>query len=429
MTGVFYASTLFGAMSLAAALDSGAFGDRDERRLLIVSDNTNVPEIGDAFDRSPAFEPLRSRFDDIVRWNELIAPMHPGRWTPPAGEVPMLARLVREHLGVGEDVSELVLESVAVAPARTIGQLIRECPVTVYSDGLMSYGPTRDELPPDIGRRTTRLLHLDLVPSLTPLLLRENEVVAEPIPDSAFLKVVAELPEPPMPEEVGAPMIVGQYLAPLGILTLQEETQLHADLLRALAARGSRHVVFKPHPAAGRVHVRPLEEAAARLGVRLTVARDGLPAEVWFAAARPELVVSCFSTALLTAARYFGIATATMGTELVLERITPYENSNRVPATIVDAVVPRLAADGSLADPPSTDVRALVEAVGYCMQANRLWDLRPAAVTYLRTHGSQRYFKKRRLERLGLVAPPAYRAPAVRRAVRAGRRIARARRQ
>ncbi|MDT4913131.1 MAG: hypothetical protein QOC66_2259 [Pseudonocardiales bacterium] len=423
MTRVFYASTLFGAMSLAAAIDAGMFGERSEPRLLIVSNNTNIPEISDGFERSAGFEPLLHRFDEIVRWNDVIAPLHPSDWVPSAAEVPMMSRLMRGHLGLDEPVTELVVESIAVAPARTIGMLLRECPVTVYSDGLMSYGPTRDELPPDIGRRTTRLLHLDLLPSVTPLLLRENDVATEAIPESAFLKVVAELPGPPV--DAGPdPMIVGQYLAPLGILTLDEELRLHADMLEALAARGHRRVIFKPHPAAGRAHVQPLQEAAARSGVELTVADDGLPAEVWFAAGHPALVVSCFSTALFTAARYFGLATATMGTELVLNRVTPYENSNRVPATIVDATVPRLSRDGRITEPPRADVSELLPAVGYCMQANRLWDLRDAAVSYLQAHGRDRYFKKRRLERLGLVAPPPYRSRTVRRAARAGRRTA-----
>jgi hypothetical protein len=421
MTRVFYASTLFGAMSLAAAIDAGRFGERSERRLLIVSTNTAAPEVSVSFDRGAGFEPLRQRFDDIVHWNELIAPLHPGKWIPPAGEVPLLGRLLADRLRLGDDVSELVLESVAVAPARTIGMLIRDCPVTVYSDGLMSYGPTRDELAVHIGRRVIRLLHLDLLPAVSPLLLREYGVPLEPIPDSAFLKVVAELPEPPADGAIGCPVIVGQYLSQLGILTAQEELDLHAGMLQGLVARGHGHVVFKPHPAAGRAHVHPLEETARRLNVRLTVAGDG-PAEAWFAAARPVLVVSCFSTALLTASRYYGIPAATMGAELALERITPYQNSNRIPTTIVDATLPALRPDGTLSGPPGGDVAQLVRAVGFCMQAGRNPDLRDAAASYLREHGPERYFKKRRLERVGLVPPPPYRSATVRRFGRAGRR-------
>lgn len=424
-TRVLYASTLFGAMTLSAALDTGLLGERTDRRLLITSTNTTVPEIGERFEATDGFAPLRARFDDIVDWNDLIAPLHPSRWVPRAGEVPMLSGLLRTQLGL-QDVSELVVESVAVAPARTIGTLIRDCPVTVYSDGLMSYGPSRDELVADIGRRAGRLLHLDLLPGVRPLLLRENSVTAEPIPDSAFGKVLTDLPEPPVDDAVGCPLIIGQYLSQLELLTPREEIALHADMLRSLAARGHRQVAFKPHPAAGRGHVPPLRAEAQRLGLELTLVPGSLAAESWFAAARPTLVISCFSTALLTAMRYFGIPAATMGSGLVLNRIEPYQNSNRIPATIVDATVPHLHPDGALVEPEVSDVTQLIEAVGYCMQAGRLPELRPAAADYLRTHDTQRYFARRRLERVGLVPPPWYRSPAVRRASRPARQAAQA---
>ena len=42
----------------------------------------------------------------------------------------------------------------------------------------MSYGPTRNKLDPLVGTRVRRLLHLDLVPGLTPLLLTEFDVPA-----------------------------------------------------------------------------------------------------------------------------------------------------------------------------------------------------------------------------------------------------------
>jgi len=209
MTRVFYASTLYGAMSIAAALDADVFGERTGHRLLITANNVQVPEVYDGFETSPAFETLRSRFDEIVDWNAIIAPMHPSRWAPRSAEVPMLSRMFVERLGLAGGVEELVVESIAVPPARTIGMLIRDCPITVYSDGLMSYGPTRDPLPPDIGRRTTRLLYHDLVPALTPLLLHENEVETEVLPEASFGKIVGELPVPEVGDAVGCPVILG----------------------------------------------------------------------------------------------------------------------------------------------------------------------------------------------------------------------------
>ncbi|MBG0829915.1 hypothetical protein HS041_19290 [Planomonospora sp. ID67723] len=409
MTQLFYASTLFGAMTLAAAIDEGAFGPGGSRRILLVSNNAAVPEITPSLDGTPGFAALRPRFDEVWSWNEIVAPLHPSDWKARIIEVPMTGRLLCSHLSLGDGPDELVVESVAVPPARTLAGLIRDCPITVYSDGLMSYGPTRDPLPGEIAGRITRLLHLDLVPGLAPLLLSEYGVPARTVGDEAFLQVLAEVSGAgdPVPgagaPEGGRAMILGQYLSALGILTPEEETGLHADMLRALAARGFASVLFKPHPAAGRRHARQLRETAAELGVELTVAGETVPAESCFAALRPELVTGCFSTALVTARRHFGLEAATVGGELVLERLTPYENSNRVPVTITDALLPRLGADGSLEEPPAADLPGLVRAVGYCMQSEAYPDLREEAAAYLEAHGAARYFKRQRLASLDLL--------------------------
>ncbi|MEV6985826.1 polysialyltransferase family glycosyltransferase [Sphaerisporangium sp. NPDC051017] len=404
MTQVFYSSTLFGAMTLAAAMDAGRFGAHDRRRLLLVSNNAAIPEITPPLDEAPGFAALRSRFDEIRSWNELIAPLHPSDWKARVIEGPMLSRMIATQLGLEDGVSELVVESVAVPPARTIAGLTRDCPITVYSDGLMSYGPTRDPLPLEISGRVTRLLHLALVPELTPLLLREVGVEPDALPDAAFTGVLDTLPAPEGLS--GRAVILGQYLSALDIVTAEEEAELHASMLRALAARGFTDVLFKPHPAAGRRHAQQLRDVADGLGVKLSVAGETVPAELCFRALRPELVVGCFSTALMTAHRFYGIPVASMGCELVLQRLAPYENSNRIPLTIVDAIVPRLAEDGSITDPPPVDLPALIQAVGYCMQSDHYPDLREAAAKYIETHGAEaRYFKNRRLSSVGLLPP------------------------
>ncbi|WP_424533841.1 polysialyltransferase family glycosyltransferase [Sphaerisporangium viridialbum] len=405
MTQVFYSSTFFGAMTLAAAMDAGRFGPHTGRRILLVSNNAAIPEVTPSLDEAPGFAALRGRFDEVWSWNDILAPLHPSDWKARVIEVPMLGRLLRSHLSLDDGPDELVLESVAVPPSRTMAALIRDCPITVYSDGLMSYGPTRDPLPQEIYGRITRLLHLDLVPGLVPLLLREVGVAPDPLPDAAFRGVLDAMPAPDGLK--GDAVILGQYLSALEIVTPEEEAELHAAMLRALAARGHREVLFKPHPAAGRRHAQQLRAVAGELGVELSVAGETVPAEVCFQALRPELVVGCFSTALMTAHRLFGIPIATMGCDIVLERLAPYENSNRIPVTIVDATVPRLAPDGSIGDPPDADLAGLVDAVGFCMQSESYPELREPAARYIETHGAEaRYFKNRRLASVGLIPAP-----------------------
>ncbi len=80
-TQIFCASTLYGAATLAAALDAGLFGPAD-RRLLLVTNNAANPEITPGVDAMSGFDRLSGRFDEVLSWNETIAPFHPSGWAP-----------------------------------------------------------------------------------------------------------------------------------------------------------------------------------------------------------------------------------------------------------------------------------------------------------------------------------------------------------
>ncbi|URM89920.1 alpha-2,8-polysialyltransferase family protein [Streptomyces sp. MRC013] len=403
-----YASSLYGAATLAAALDSGRLPGAG-RRVLLVANNAPVPETAPPLDRMPGFERLRGRFDSVLSWNEAIAPLHPAGWTPRPDDVPLWERYLRLLWGLGDERVELVVESLQVAPALALARLFPDAPLDVYADGLMSYGPTRVRLDPLVGERVRRVLHPELVPGLRPLLLAEFGAEPVVVPEGGFTGVLDELagPEglPEVPDRGGA-LLLGQYLAALDLLSPAEEEESHLRMVRGAVALGHRRLVFKPHPVAPPSWTRTLEREAEALGAELTVLERPVLAEVVFRRMRPDLVVGCFSTALFTAARFHGIPVARTGTGLLLERLTPYENSNRVPATLADVLLPDL--DAGAAGPAraaDAEVTALVEAVGYAMRPRVRPDLRPAAERYLSGAGPEhvaRYFRRRRLTALGL---------------------------
>ncbi|MEV2212813.1 alpha-2,8-polysialyltransferase family protein [Streptomyces sp. NPDC050997] len=406
-TQIFCASTLYGAATLAASIDSDLFTEPD-RRVLLVFNNSTTPETTPALDAMPGFEPLRAHFDEVLSWNEAIRPFHPGAWSPRPDDIPLFERHLRLLWGLGDDRVELVLESIQVTPALTVAQLFTGAPVDVYADGLMSYGPTRNKLDPLVGTRVRRLLHLDLVPGLTPMLLTEFDVPAHVVPTAAFLKVMGELTAsvddlPVLPED--AALLLGQYLSALDILSPAEEEDLHVRMMRGAVRRGHRSVVFKPHPTAPARYSRALETEAEKLGVDLTVLDTPVLAEVLFEKARPALVVGCFSTALFTASAFYDLPVTRIGTEPLLDRLTPYQNSNRVPALLADAVLPDLE-DGEGEDAiPADELGGLVTAVGFSMQPQIYPSLRPATERYLSKRfvaRTRRYFKRRRLTALGL---------------------------
>ncbi|MBO1334812.1 alpha-2,8-polysialyltransferase family protein [Streptomyces sp. VRA16 Mangrove soil] len=413
-TQIFCASTLYGAATVAAAIDSDLFGPAD-RRLLLVSNNAANPETTPSVDAMPGFDAVRSRFDEVLSWNETIAPFHPGSWGPRLGDVPLWERHLRALWRLGDDRVELAVESIQVNPALALAQLFTDAPVDVYADGLMSYGPTRNKLDPLVGTRVRRVLRLDLVPGLEPLLLTEFGVPSELVPNDAFVKVLGELADSDteLPDVAGEPaLLLGQYLSALDILTPQQEEDLHVEMVRGAVALGHTRLVFKPHPTAPARWSRVLEEEAARLGAEVTVVDTPVLAEVIFQRLRPALVVGCFSTALFTAASLYGLPVARVGTDLLLDRLTPYQNSNRVPVTIADALLPDLkdAAAVERWSMPADQTEPgglpdLLKAVGYAMQPQVCSTLRPDAEKYLSTRlnaHTWRYFRRRRLTSLAL---------------------------
>ncbi|MEU1048808.1 polysialyltransferase family glycosyltransferase [Streptomyces sp. NPDC005897] len=441
-TQIFQVSTLYGAATLAAALDAGLFGPRDgARRVLLVSNNAAIPETALRLDEMHGYRRISARFDTVVSWNEAIHPHHPSAWGPRGNDVSLWQKAFRLAWGIGErDLVELAVESIQVNPARALAAIFSEAALHVYADGLMSYGPTREKLPLTLARRVQRLLHLDLIPGLRPMLLSEYDVEPVIVPDEAFRAVLDEVSRDaaddpglaPVLREKPTAVLLGQYLAAINILTAQEEEDLHVRMLTGAARAGHRSVVFKPHPTAPAGYTAALSKAAADAGVRLTVLDAPLLAETLYHHCAPELVVGCFSTAMVTASAYYDVPVARVGTSLVTERLKPYPNSNRVPLVVVDHLVPDLeqGATPALVGPAPESLAPLVRAVGFCMQPKTYAKLREPAETWLRANLATvpaHYFPELRLTELGLPGSrPQLRAKLqVRRARRVVRRAVR----
>ncbi|WGW12835.1 polysialyltransferase family glycosyltransferase [Saxibacter everestensis] len=406
MIQLILASTLFQAVSVAAAIDEGLLGDADER-VLLVANNSYAPELTDALHDVPGAEAVLNRYDRVVQLNETLAPQHPNDWSPRDADLSLLQRLLRTEWRLGNQPVELVLESIQVNPAIALARVFHDSLITIHSDGLMSFGPTRNPVPLSVEQRLEKLIYLELVPGLDPVLLRECRVDMVPLGPDPFRKAIGQITDALATEldRIGLPapdgataLVVGQYLSSLGILTQDEESTLHVRMIESAVAAGSSRVVFKPHPGAPAASLEPLRAAASRLSVELSVVTLPMPAEVLMERLKPGRVVGCFSTALATARSIYGIEPIAVGTELLLERLAPYENSNRIPVTIVDALIAR--------DKPVAGLQPLIEAVSYCMQPDNLHELQPRAEEYVSGAigtADMRYFKRRRLQSLGLV--------------------------
>ncbi|KPI10478.1 hypothetical protein OK074_0113 [Actinobacteria bacterium OK074] len=402
-TQIFVASTLYGALTLAAAIDGGQFGPAEgTRRVLAVCTNTEIPEVTTPLDAMRGFETLRSRWDAVISWNEEIYPYHPSMWDPRVEDVPMWRELLGMRWGLARGPLELVVESIQVKPALAFCKIFREARITVYADGLMTYGPTRNDLPSDVFTRIDRVLYLDLIPGLLPLLLSEYRVPSEPVDPHAVQRVFAEFGEacrPALQELIppgfpagmsGAAMLLGQYLSSIGLLTEEEEEALHLRMFESAVRLGFTSVLFKPHPSAPQSFTDSLVTRAAELGVQLLVLDTPLLAEAVYGQLRPVVVIGCFSTALFTARAIYGIPAAAVGAQEVLRKLRPYPNSNRIPVTICEVALPDLEGAGfnvpDLLGHPDWvrgELTEYIAAVGYCMQSGRYPQLRERAVAYI----------------------------------------------
>jgi hypothetical protein len=428
-TQIVLASTAFGLATATAAYEGGTI-EPSERRILVITCNTTMPEATIPMHDIAGSSDLMGRFDAVYDYNACIEPQHPSIWRPREGDLPLWERHFRRLWHLGADDLHMIVESIQVNPAQALCRIFGDARIDVYADGLMSYGPTRTALPEMVASRIERLLHLDLVPGLAPLLLSEREVPATVISSEGFRAVVKRM----VTDRAGisandrVALIVGQCLSAAGFMSEREEFELYQRMLSGCVDADYSSVAFKPHPSAPSSQVRVLQDEATARGVRLVVPDERELAEAWFERGCVELVVGCFSTALLTASQFYGLPVARLGTELMLEQLVPYHDSNRIPVTVVDALVPDLSSLSlSEKKPRSTvkvDVDRLVVAVGYAMQPQRLAARRPEAEAFLADHydSHAHYFKRRRLTRLGLPgslpAPPPAGKPTLRRRLR-----------
>ncbi|WP_353945326.1 polysialyltransferase family glycosyltransferase [Streptomyces sp. HUAS MG91] len=402
-TQIFVASTLYGALTLSAAIDAGQFGPAaGTRRVLVVCTNTEIPEVTTPLDAMQGFESLRPRFDLVVSWNDVIFPYHPSLWDPRTEDVPMWRELLGIRWQLPSGPIELVVESIQVKPALTFCKIFRNARITVYADGLMTYGPTRNALARDVHTRIRRTLYLDLIPGLRPLLLSEYGVPGEPVDPGAVQRVFAQFGQSCGPAlaslipagfpegRSGAAMLLGQYLSSIGLLTEEEEEQLHLRMFEAAANLGFTSVLFKPHPSAPQSFSDSLVVRARELNIQIVVLETPLLAEAVFGYLRPGVVIGCFSTALFTARAVYGIPAAAVGAAEVLRKMRPYPNSNRIPVTICEVALPDVEGSGFeaqdlLGDPRwvQQELAEYIAAVGYCMQPERNPHLRDRAVAYV----------------------------------------------
>lgn len=412
MTQLFALHSAYGLATAVAAIDEGLFA-HDGDRLLVPFVSARIPETVVGIAADPALHALRARFDRVEDLDALLGPRHPSAWEPPAEDRAVLERLLVRAWALDADDLELVVQSPQVAPARTLMSIFPRARLTIVGDGLMTYSPMRVALGHTVASRITRVVHADVVPGIVPLVGAPG-AASVAVPTEALRRVLLETdPGGAVADEAGRALddatptvlVLGQYLSALGLISEREEIALQRDLIDRAAAWSPERIVFKPHPAAPPLRIDAVRERALLHGIEFVEYRGALAAELLAHRLDARAVVAAFSTALPTAHTLFGSEIGAAGTAMLLARLAPYENSNRVPLTIVDALT---RSDSPYADP--TRLQELIDAVGYAMQPEIAGHLRHRAEALLRTLPAEerdRYFSPERLAALHLPGAPA----------------------
>ncbi|MFJ4045935.1 polysialyltransferase family glycosyltransferase [Microbacterium sp. NPDC089987] len=408
---LFALHSAYGLMTAVAAIDAGLLGGEDDdiERILVPMNTAAVPETAPDLGSVPRLASLRARFDRIEALNPLLDPLHPTAWRPDDHDLPILERLLRRAWGLGDARLELFVQSPQVAPARTLMTLFSQAQLNVIGDGLMTYSPIRSALPRQVTERVARVVHPDVVPGVAPLVFVETGAIRVPVSAADLGRVLREAgraqPDAALDTlvtpGVRTALVLGQYLSALGLMSADDETALQMRMIDRAADGGAQRVVFKPHPSAPPALSDALAQRASARGLDLATYAGDQPGEYVAHHLGAAAVIAGFSTALPTVRAVFGIPVHAVGADTVLARLTPYENSNRVPAVIVDALERRVAAD---------ELQGVVNAVGYAMQPDIAAHLRPSAIAALAAMTAadrERYVPPHRLRALDLPGAPA----------------------
>jgi hypothetical protein len=421
MTQIIEISTQYQLANLAALIRAGRLGDRDERRILLVANNSFAPELTPAADAMPGSRGLLADFDTVVDWNATIWPNHPKAFGISGERAPVMERSLRREWDIDDhEPLELIVESLPGHPAGALTQIFASADISVHSDGLMSYGPIRKPLTLPQWQRLSTIYYTDLLPGITPRQLAEHDRdrVVLPTADLAAVidDMIAEVADQLERARLSSPiadsaLVLGQYLAQLDLITAEEELDLHLQMIDEVKDAGLSTVIFKPHPTSARTTIEPLRRRSEELGLDFVLADVPLLAEIVVSATRPQLVVSCFSTGLATAKGLYGCETRAVGTDALLAALAPYQNSNRIPLTIIDALhsgryaLPSDLVEAGPGSSAARDLNPLIDAVTYCMQPNSASYLRQSAIEFLKVAvggPDMKYFKRKRLTKLDL---------------------------
>lgn len=394
-------------------------------RILIQARTGRTPELEELFVDNDDLAPIVREFGHFYDLNSALDGTHPFTWGT-KGLHPsraLLEEALRRALGLLPDEPvRLVVESIQAPPSKTLAAIFRAAPIHLYTDGLMSFGPLRHFVHPHITTRVEMVHYVDLLSGTEPLILRDvpgieyqKILIDDYVARLTHVSPAAERASWPYPDRVA--IVLGQYIADIGLLTLDEDEHLLRRMIEVALECETAAVLVKPHPATdAAMATRVVAEYAAQHDVRLLADRRPVEA-ILSEAPSPGTVVSCFSTGLFTAAA-LGWSPIQVGADR-MRKVLRRNNSNLFPVLLTQALLPGVRWSGPRTVEPATFALAdpvrrafFVRMLGYCLEPDALYLERQAGlVDEFHATGAttmrevEKFVGRIALERLGFIAP------------------------
>lgn len=255
-------------------------------------------------------------FSEIVYLNKIFNYSNSNGYKDPA----VVSRLLSGVVNI-QRVNRIFVSLLSADIYILLLKLFNNSKISIYSDGLMSFGPARYSFKDEgINQRIDSMFYENFLFDIEPLYLRELKNIKCYEVKTEYIENVTEN---------NNVLIALQSLSYSGIFTPEEEEEFYSRYLNQLAdLLIGCNIYVLPHPNSEKHRLAYLNNFR-----RIKILSNEKTGEEYINQIGFKYVISSFST-LLFRAQKCGIKCLTFGTDEILLNLKPLENSNRIPTIL-----------------------------------------------------------------------------------------------
>lgn len=309
---VVFATSLNQARFAAEVIKQAGFSEKE--KVLLLADPTMYNEVPNRKYKQYACE-YSEIYTKILYLNELLGYTNLNQ----CKDLTLIGGVL-ENAGVRlSRVGHLLIGLLSTSLYLSITKVFYKADISVYSDGMMSFGPLRGDVYKDnLHKRIKDIFYEDLCEGIDPNYL--PELCKSPVRVRFDLCCVES--------RTKSLLIALQSLSYSKIMSEVEEYNFYSNYIQQIKRVFHGYKVYVlPHP-------NNSSELIANMSLPgITMLENTLSGEEYVEKLKIGYVASCFST-LMFRAHKMGIPCFSFGTDELLLKLAPYQNSNRVPVVL-----------------------------------------------------------------------------------------------